>query len=93
MNSSIINDGAVYVDISTMNTWMGNITEISTTNASILTELSSIINSLEGSWEGNSATAFANECSGFIKNLTLANNRFAEFSKLLETVVQTMESE
>lgn len=84
---------SVYVDISAMNSWQSNVKEITSTNESIINELNSIISSVDGSWQGNSATAFTEGYTNFLNELSVANSNLGNFSNLLQTVVQTMENE
>lgn len=84
---------SVYVDISAMNSWQSNVKEIASTNESIINELKSIISSVDGSWQGNSATAFTEGYTNFLNELSSANSNLGNFSGLLQTVVQTMENE
>lgn len=86
-------DSNVFVDISAMNGWTANIKEIYTESTTVLNELSTLVESLNDSWQGTSATSFVGNYSAFIKSVLAVCDKMADFGTLLQTVVQTMERE
>lgn len=93
MDTSSISTGAVRVDISAMGTWQSQIAEIATANKTIATELTTLVNSLDSFWQGNSATSFVEKYTNCLNELTIASDRLIELSKALQIVVQTVENE
>ena len=93
MDTSSANNETVSVDISTMGSWQSQIVEIATTNESVVTELTTLINSLDSIWQGTAATSFIEKYTNSLKELTIANEKIAGLSKALQIVVQTMQNE
>lgn len=86
-------DSSVFVDINAMNTWQANIKEICTEATANLNELITLVESLNDSWQGNSATAFVGNYSDFVNEVITNCEKASNFGNLLQAVVQTMESE
>lgn len=86
-------DQSVYVDISAMEKWAGDITNISDNTASILDSMMSLVESLEPIWQGNSASAYIDAFKSSISDAKASHSKSKDFSGLLHTVVDTLNNE
>lgn len=93
MNENNHVDTAVYVDTAALASWSSQMSSINTAAIDNLNTFMSTVSELEGSFAGNSATAFLNSMNNFLKSAIASHESMSDVETFLKTVIITMESQ
>lgn len=86
-------DTSVYVDTAALEGWSAKMATINEAAISDLSHFVSKANELDGSFEGNSASAFLSSTDSFINMAKSGHQKMSNVKNFLIEVVNTMESE
>ena len=86
-------DPAVYVNVNELTAWGSKMRSINEEAINCLESFLSSVNSLEGSWEGDSFNAFIDDIDVFIKAAIATHHMMSDVESFLYSVVETMEKQ
>ncbi len=86
-------DTQVYVDTAALASWGERLATINEAAKEDVNNFMDLVNSLEDSWRGNSASGYLNKVTSFKNSAVSCHEKMMDVKAFLNEVIETMENE